>query len=120
GHPAGRRILVAEDNAVNQRLLLRMLEKRGYTVVVAGTGREALAAIERQSFDLVLMDVQMPEMGGFEATLAIRAWERQTGTHLPIIAVTAYTMRGFRERCLGVGMDDYVSKPVYQRELFAV
>jgi two-component system, sensor histidine kinase and response regulator len=110
------RILLAEDNAVNQRLAVRLLEKWGHTVVVAGNGREALAALGREPFDLVLMDVQMPEMGGFEATAAIREQER--GTHLPIVAMTAHAMKGDRERCLSVGMDGYVSKPLQPHELF--
>jgi len=112
-------ILLAEDNPVNQKLARRMLEKRGHKVVTAGNGTEALAAFERQPFDAVLMDVQMPEMDGFEATAGIRTRERQTGTRIPIIALTAHAMRGDRERCLEAGMDDYVPKPVQPAELFA-
>jgi PAS domain S-box-containing protein len=111
------RLLLAEDNLVNQRIVARMLEKHGHTVVVAGNGREALAELERGHFDLVLMDVQMPEMGGFEATEAIRARERQTGGHIPVVALTAHAMKGDRERCLAMGMDEYVSKPVQSAEL---
>ena len=112
------RVLLAEDNAVNQKLASRLLEKRGHTVVVAGNGRQALEALERQPFDLVLMDVSMPEMDGLEATRAIRAAEKTTGAHVPIIAMTAHAMKGDRERCLDAGMDGYVSKPVQAQELF--
>jgi CheY-like chemotaxis protein len=112
-------ILLAEDNSVNQRLMVRLLEKHGHHVVVAGNGREALAALERESFDLVLMDVQMPEMDGFEATAAIRQREQATGTHIPILAMTAHAMAGDRERCLEAGMDGYVCKPVQIQALLA-
>ena len=111
------RILVAEDNMVNQKLAQRLLQKRGHTVRLANNGKEALDLLERESFDLVLMDVQMPEMGGFEATARIRAGEEGTGRHLPIIALTAHAMTGDRERCLGAGMDAYVSKPIQEKEL---
>ena len=114
------RILLAEDNAVNKKLAVRLLQKHGYEVVVAGNGREALAAVEREPFDLVLMDVQMPEMDGFEATQAIRERERGTGHHLPIVAMTAHAMKGDQERCLQAGMNSYVSKPINSAELFAV
>ncbi|HVN82027.1 MAG TPA: response regulator [Terriglobia bacterium] len=112
-------ILLAEDNRVNQQFAMRLLQKRGHDVVVAEHGREALAKIASHHFDLVLMDVQMPEMDGFEATAAIREKERTTGGHLPIIAMTALTMKGDRERCLAAGMDDYVLKPIQAKELFA-
>jgi CheY-like chemotaxis protein/nitrogen-specific signal transduction histidine kinase len=112
------RLLLAEDNAVNQRLAVSLLEKRGHRVVVAGNGREALAALEGQSFDAVLMDVQMPELDGFEATAAIRAREQRSGAHIPIIAMTAHAMKGDRERCLAAGMDGYVAKPLDPEELF--
>jgi PAS domain S-box-containing protein len=111
------RVLLAEDNAVNQKLASRLMEKRGHTVVVASNGRQALEAMEKLRFDVVLMDVQMPEMDGFEATAAIRARESGTGTHIPIIAMTAHTMKGDRERCLASGMDGYVAKPIQAREL---
>ncbi len=114
------RVLLAEDNLINQELAARLLEKRGHAVVVASNGREALAAMEKQTFDLVLMDVQMPEMDGFEATAAIRTKEKVTHTHLPVIAMTAHAMKGDRERCLEAGMDGYVSKPVQAKELFEV
>lgn len=112
-------ILLAEDNLVNQRLALRLLEKRGHRVALAATGREALAALAHDNFDIVLMDVQMPEMDGLEATVAVREQERKSGFHLPIIAMTAHSMRGDRERCLSAGMDGYVAKPITSGELFA-
>jgi PAS domain S-box-containing protein len=114
----GLRILLAEDNPVNQKLAVRLLEKQGHAVVVAGTGREALGALERERFDVVLMDVQMPEMDGLEATAHIRAREHG-GERLPIIGLTAHAMKGDRERCLEAGMDDYLSKPIQLPELFA-
>jgi PAS domain S-box-containing protein len=116
--PRSLRILLAEDNAVNQRLVARLIEKRGHSAVVAANGREAVEAVGRHEFDLVLMDVQMPEMDGFEATAAIREKEKATGLHLPIIAMTAHAMKGDRERCLSAGMDSYVSKPVHPSELY--
>ncbi|HLY59192.1 MAG TPA: PAS domain S-box protein [Terriglobia bacterium] len=119
----GLKILVAEDNLVNQRLATRLLENRGHTVVLAVNGCEALAALEQShhgEIDLVLMDVQMPEKGGFEATAAIRKREESTGQHIPIIAMTAHAMKGDREKCLAAGMDGYVSKPIQVEELFAV
>jgi CheY-like chemotaxis protein len=117
--PVFLRILVAEDNAVNQRLTTRLLEKRGHSVTVAATGREALSMLEKSNFDLVLMDVQMPDMDGLQATAAIRAREVKTGQRIPIIALTAHTMKGDRERCLAAGMDGYVAKPVIAAELIA-
>jgi CheY-like chemotaxis protein len=116
------RILVADDNKVNQLVSARLLEKRGHTVVVAENGREALAAIDEHrspGFDLILMDVQMHEMDGIEATGIIRASEKSTGIHLPIIAMTAHAMKGDEERCLAAGMDAYVSKPFHVEEVFA-
>jgi CheY-like chemotaxis protein/HPt (histidine-containing phosphotransfer) domain-containing protein len=112
-------ILLAEDHPVNQKLAVRMLTKHGHRVVVASSGKEVLHVLERQGFDLVLMDVQMPEMSGFEATAAIRAKEQSAGGHLPIIAMTAHAMKGDRERCLEAGMDGYISKPIRAEELFA-
>jgi CheY-like chemotaxis protein/HPt (histidine-containing phosphotransfer) domain-containing protein len=114
------KVLLAEDSLVNQRLAVGLLEKHGHTVVVAGHGREAIATLQSQTFDVVLMDVQMPEMDGFEATAAIRHQERRTGSHIPIIAMTAHAMKGDRERCLAAGMDGYVSKPIRASQLFQV
>jgi PAS domain S-box-containing protein len=111
------RILLAEDNQVNQMVATKMLEKRGHTVVVANNGREALAALEREAFDIILMDVQMPEMDGREATIAIRERERTTGGHVPIVAVTASAMKGDRERCLESGMNGYITKPIKYESL---
>jgi two-component system sensor histidine kinase/response regulator len=115
----GRRlqILLAEDSVVNQALAVRLLEKQGHTVVVVGDGQAALAALARQPFDLVLMDVQMPAMDGLKATAAIRAQEHATGAHLPIIALTAHAMHGDRERCLAAGMDGYLAKPIKAHDL---
>ena len=110
-------ILLAEDNAVNQLLGRRLLEKQGHAVTIAGNGQDALDALALERFDVVLMDVQMPKMGGFEATGAIRARERVRGGHLPIIAMTAHAMKGDRERCLDSGMDGYVSKPIQAQKL---
>jgi len=114
---ASLRVLLAEDNAVNQRLAVRLLEKRGHHVVVAGNGAEALAAMEKQEFDLVFMDVQMPEMDGLEATAEIREKEKTSGKHLPIIALTAHAMKGDREKCIASGMDGYLTKPIRPQEL---
>ena len=121
--PAARRslsVLLAEDNLVNQRVAEGMLTARGHRVTVANNGRQALAAIEQTPFDLVLMDVQMPEMDGFEASVAIRMRERLTGGHVRIVAMTARAMHGDREQCLAAGMDDYLSKPIDRDLLMAV
>jgi CheY-like chemotaxis protein/HPt (histidine-containing phosphotransfer) domain-containing protein len=120
GGPAPRplRVLLAEDNPVNQKLAVTLLERQGHTVAVAGAGAAVLDALQRQPFDLVLMDVQMPGMDGLETTAHIRRREAATGAHVPIVAMTAYAMKGDRERCLAAGMDDYVSKPVRAQELY--
>jgi two-component system sensor histidine kinase/response regulator len=110
-------VLLVEDNAVNQMLAVRILEKRGYRVTTAGNGIEALEALKKDSFALVLMDIQMPGMDGLETTATIRAAERGSGAHLPIIAMTAHAMKGDQERCLAAGMDGYVSKPISAKEL---
>jgi|GEM_PF-486356 len=114
------RLLLAEDNAVNQRLAVRLLEKWGHGVTVAANGRLAVESWEQGPFDLILMDVQMPEMSGFEAVAEIRRREAllQPSPHIPIVAMTAHAMEGDREKCLGAGMDDYVTKPIDQRRLF--
>jgi signal transduction histidine kinase/DNA-binding response OmpR family regulator len=111
------KVLLAEDNAVNQRLAVRLLEKRGHRVVVAGNGLEAVAALRKETFDLLFMDVQMPEMDGYEATAAIRESEKNSGGHQQIIALTAHAMKGDREKCLAAGMDGYLSKPIKPEEL---
>jgi len=113
------RVLLAEDNAVNRTLAVRLLEKRGYSVIVAGNGAEAVEAFENNLFDVVLMDIQMPVMDGFEATAVIRAKEKFTGGHIPIIAMTAHALKGDQERCISAGMDGYVSKPIRTSELFS-
>jgi two-component system sensor histidine kinase/response regulator len=113
-------VLLAEDNPINQELAVELLEMRGHSVRIAGNGIEVLAALERESFDVILMDVQMPEMDGFQATGAIRSREKQSGAHIPIIAITGYAMKGDRQRCLDAGMDGYISKPLRSKELFDV
>jgi two-component system sensor histidine kinase/response regulator len=113
------RVLVAEDNLVNQRVVVGMLERAGHWAVVVANGRQALAALEKEPFDLVLMDVQMPEMDGFEATAAIREREGALGRRVPIVALTAHAMKGDAERCLAAGMDAYLAKPLQARELAA-
>jgi signal transduction histidine kinase/DNA-binding response OmpR family regulator len=113
-------ILLVEDNAVNQRLAARLLEKRGHRVVVTANGREALAALEKGNFDLVFMDVQMPEMDGLEATTEIRKKEQLSGRHQPVIALTAHAMKGDEERCRAAGVDGYLTKPIRLQDLDAV
>lgn len=111
------RVLIVEDNAVNQRVAAALLARGGYVTEIANNGSEALAAIARIPFDAVLMDCQMPIMDGLEATRTLRQREQRTGGHLPVIAMTANAMEGDRERCLDVGMDDYIAKPINGREL---
>jgi signal transduction histidine kinase/HPt (histidine-containing phosphotransfer) domain-containing protein len=118
GPPHPLRILLAEDSFVNQKLVLGLLKKRGHEVVVADNGRQAVELAQTNNFDLILMDVQMPEMDGFDATRRIRERERQAGLHTPIIALTAHALKGDRERCLDAGMDAYVSKPMRARDLY--
>jgi len=112
------RILLAEDGQINQQVAVGLLEMRGHQVEVAGDGKQAVSAWENNSFDLILMDVQMPEMDGFEATKAIREKENETETYIPIIAMTANAMKGDRERCLEAGMDGYIPKPIERDKLY--
>jgi CheY-like chemotaxis protein len=114
----GRRVLLVEDNAVNRTLAQRLLLKRGFTVSIAVDGKQAIAAMHNAEFDLILMDIQMPEMDGFEATAEIRKREKLTGRRTPIIALTAHALKEDRERCLAAGMDAYVTKPIRPAELF--
>jgi len=113
------RILLAEDNAVNQLVALRLLEKYGHTVAVAANGKKALEAAGKESYDLILMDIQMPEMNGWEATAVIRERERESGAHVPIIAMTAHAMKGDEEKCMAAGMDGYLTKPIRTADLLA-
>jgi CheY-like chemotaxis protein len=108
---------LGEDNRINQDLAVKLLVKSGHSVVAANNGKEVLAAHESEQFDVIIMDVQMPEMGGFEATALIREREKATGEHIPIIALTANAMKGDREKCINAGMDSYVSKPIRARQL---
>jgi len=112
-------VLLAEDNVVNQRVAVGLLTRRGHHITVANNGLEALAELERGAFDVVLMDVQMPEMGGLDATVAIRQREVANGGHIRIVAMTAHAMKGDRERCLAAGMDGYLSKPIDPALLYA-
>ena len=113
------RILIAEDNPVNERVARKLLEKQGHTVLVAHNGREALAVAQSEKLDVILMDVQMPEMDGFAATAAIREMEARTGQHVPIVGVTAHATARDRRLCLAAGMDTYLSKPIRPDVLFA-
>jgi CheY-like chemotaxis protein len=113
-------ILLAEDNIVNQALVKALLRSRGHGVTVANNGREVLSLLDGQPFDLILMDIQMPEMDGLQATVEIRQRESRTGEHIPIVAMTAHVMEGDRERCLEAGMDEYISKPISVKELLAL
>ena len=113
------RILLVEDNVVNQQVAAGLLTRRGHHVTVVENGHEALDRLERETFDLVLMDLQMPVMGGLDATAAIRLRERATGPHIRIVAMTAHAMTSDRERCLAAGMDGYLSKPIDPLVLFA-
>jgi two-component system sensor histidine kinase/response regulator len=117
--PGRLRILLAEDNPTNQLLVISLLRNRGHSVLAAGSGKEALAAFAQGKFDLIVMDVQMPEMDGLEATAAIRALETATGSHIPILALTAHTMDDDRERCLAAGMDAYISKPISTKDFMS-
>jgi signal transduction histidine kinase/CheY-like chemotaxis protein len=118
--PTKYAILVAEDNTVNQKLLVSMLGAKGHRAILAEDGIEAVEAYKRENFDLVLMDIQMPRMDGFEATRCIRELEKESGIHTPIIALTAHALQGDREKCLASGMDDYISKPVSRTRLFEI
>src|SRR5207248_9724737 len=112
------KVLVAEDNAINQALVRSLLQKQGHQVILVADGRAAVEAYRQQSFDVVLMDVQMPVLDGFEATRLIREYQQQTGTRTPIYAMTAHAMKGDRERCLEMGMDGYLAKPIAASELW--
>jgi CheY-like chemotaxis protein len=112
------RILLAEDGLVNQKVAVNLLEQRGHKVTVANNGQEAIAAVANESFDVILMDVQMPAMDGLEATGIIREREKESGEHIPIIAMTAHAMKGDRERCLAAGMDGYIAKPIRAKNLY--
>jgi CheY-like chemotaxis protein len=121
GKPVGTthlHILLAEDGLVNQKVAVNLLEQRGHKVTVANNGRQALDALNSESFDVVLMDIQMPTMDGYEATATIREQEKASGEHIPIIAMTAHAMKGDRERCLEVGMDGYIAKPIRAKDLY--
>jgi CheY-like chemotaxis protein len=120
GTPFARlRFLVVEDNAVNRLVATRLIEKQNHSVHTAANGQEALDMLERETFDCVLMDVQMPVLDGFEATAAVRNRERDSGGHVPIVAMTAHAMAGDLERCLAAGMDAYLTKPIQAKSLFA-
>jgi CheY-like chemotaxis protein len=113
-----RTVLLADDGLVNQEVAIGLLELRGHRAEAVGTGREAIEAMLKRAFDVVLMDLEMPDMDGLEATAAIRERERVAGGHIPIVAMTAHAIKGFREKCIAAGMDDYITKPIEPRELF--
>jgi CheY-like chemotaxis protein/HPt (histidine-containing phosphotransfer) domain-containing protein len=115
----GLRVLLAEDNAINQKLAVVLLQKAGYSVDAVETGAQALEKVQINSYSAILMDIQMPDMDGLEATHQIRELEKHTGQHIPIIAMTAHAMQGDRERCLEAGMDDYITKPLQPKVLFS-
>jgi CheY-like chemotaxis protein len=117
-HPM--RVLLAEDNEVNQQIALEFLRRRGHEVEVADHGLDVLTLMAIARFDVILMDIQMPEMDGFQTTAAIREKEKTTGDHIPIIAMTGYAMKSDRQRCLDAGMDAYIAKPIRSRELFEI
>jgi CheY-like chemotaxis protein len=112
--------LLAEDCLVNQEVAVGLLELQGHTVFVVNNGREAVDATRQRAFDLVLMDVEMPELDGLEATRLIRNMERDTGRHTPIVAMTAHAVTGFQQKCLAAGMDDYISKPIDPHKLYQI
>jgi CheY-like chemotaxis protein len=116
-NPPSLRILLAEDSPMNQKVAISILNREGHSVMVVNNGKDAVSAIASQPFDVVLMDVEMPQMDGLEATSVIRTKEQQSGAHTPIIALTAHAMKGDRERCLEAGMDDYISKPIHAQQL---
>jgi CheY-like chemotaxis protein len=117
GPCANYRILLVEDSPVNQKLAVAILSRKGHDVVVANNGLEGLRAFKSQPFDVILMDIQMPEMDGLEATRAIRATEKSNGHRIPIVAMTAHALKGDRERCLNAGMDEYLTKPIHAKRL---
>jgi two-component system sensor kinase len=120
GEIVPRDVLMADDGMINQEVVVGLLELRGHRVETVSTGREALEALERRTYDIVLMDLEMPDMDGLEATAAIRERERASGGHIPIVAMTAHAIKGFREKCLDAGMDDYITKPIEPKELYRV
>ena len=111
------RILLVEDNIINQKLALRLLEKMGHHIEVANDGNEAVKKYQEKSYDLIFMDIQMPNLDGIEATSIIRKMELELNKHIPIVALTAHAMKGDREQCINAGMDDYLSKPIHVEEL---
>jgi two-component system sensor kinase len=120
GEIVPREVLMADDGLINQEVAVGLLEMRGHRVETVNTGREALEALARRSYDIVLMDLEMPDMDGLEATAAIREREQVNGGHIPIVAMTAHAIKGFREKCLAAGMDDYITKPIEPKELYRV